>query len=77
MLYYLYLKKQVSKGQSDYYTLTRMNFDGEVRPGMTITFNPLQLYEFGREHPELRGMGSTYRITNVYACDGMGEITLE
>jgi hypothetical protein len=46
MLYYLYLKKKSSK-QSEYYTLSRMHYDGEVRPGMTITYNS---FESSRKH---------------------------
>lgn len=76
MLYYLYLKKK-SQNESKYYTLTSINYDNEVRPGMTITFDPLELYEFTLEYPELRGMGSSYRVINVNKCDGMGGITLE
>lgn len=71
MPYYLYLKRQ-----SVYVTLTSITYTGEVQPGMAITFASHELAAFEREYSELKGMGSTYTVTNVYSCDGMGGIFL-
>lgn len=77
MLYYLYLKKQIAPGKTDYFTLTSINHDESIQPGMTFIFDPISIHNIEREHPELRGMQRAYRVVNVYECDGMGGVTLE
>ena len=48
----------------------------EVLSGMTFTFDILEWAALTRKFPELRGMRSTFLISNVYSCDGMGGIIL-
>ncbi|PRX65122.1 hypothetical protein B0G52_11873 [Cohnella sp. SGD-V74] len=75
MFYYLYLK--VDPNEAMYCTLKGINYDGEVRTNMKITFDQSEIQEFTLEYPELLGMHDTYRVVDVYQCGGMGGIILE